>query len=232
MNTSFIKRTILLVLAIISICSLLPVSAGAAYSSMQCNISKSPATCNLTNGPLPPASGDYSAGETANINLAATTDFYLKTFSLYVKTPNQASFSTTHSYRANGYYRWYTVPYTFSSGAGTYTFRLVITTTSGTEYNGEFSVDVKGGNNGGGTNYNYNGTQYRVVSNFRSEFWYNQNNYSRFVNSRGNRGCTATAMCSAYAMRALFSRRSSSKTTRTKRTHTRPCSARNAPGLP
>ncbi len=52
-----------------------------------------------------------------------------------------------------------------------------------------------------GDTYVYSGTTFGVVPNFKTEYCFNQNDYSRFVNSAGkNRGCTATAMCIAYSI--------------------------------
>jgi len=50
--------------------------------------------------------------------------------------------------------------------------------------------------------YEYNGTIFNVVPNFKLEYCYNQLDYSRFNNKYGyNRGCTAVAMACSYSIR-------------------------------
>lgn len=199
------KRFLSIIIALTMVFSLMTamsVSASAAYSNACFNVSNAPAKGNLSNYNLP-ADVVPQQGETAYINLAATTDFYFDRAEFLVKAPGSNSFSRVYNYDPSGYFRWCYYPYTFNS-SGTYTVRVVVTATNGAQATGEISFDVTAktaANNTNGNTYTYGGTTYDVVPNFKSEYCFNQKDYSRFENKNGsNRGCTATAMCIAYSI--------------------------------
>lgn len=78
---------------------------------------------------------------------------------------------------------------------GTETFAQVVSS------NFEVTGNTPAAVNPSGNTYVYRGTTFQVVPNLKSEYCFNQNDYSRFENSAGrNRGCTATAMCIAYSI--------------------------------
>lgn len=190
---------------ILSIITIMTVSVTAAYSSLQMNVSSKPCKANLSVENLP-VSLAPTQGDTYYINLAGTTDYKLDRAEFYVKAPGQNSFTCVYSYDPNGYFRWANCSYKFTK-SGTYNVRIVVTTTSGAQSSGEINFDVaektsantKTSANDSG--YSYNGYTYDVVPNFKSEYCFNQNDYSRFENKSGkNRGCTATAMCIAYSI--------------------------------
>ena len=171
-------------------------------SGIQLNISQSPCTGNLSLCALPAAASELKQGSLYYINMAATEDFKFDRYELYVKVPGQSGYSLVDSYDPSGYFRWYCSQYRFAE-SGTYYIKPVITTKTGTQYSGEYSYQVTGTSapNGSAENtYQYGSQIFAVVPNFNSAYFFNQNNYSRFVNSKGNRGCTATAMCIAYSI--------------------------------
>lgn len=200
------KRFVALILTVVmtfTLMTAMSVSASAAYSALQMNVSSMPCSANLSTAALPgcqiPAQGD-----TYYINLAGTTDYKLDRAEFYVKTPGQNSFVCIYDYNPNGFFRWANCSYKFEQ-SGTYTIRLIVTTTNGAQASGDMTFDVAAKTNANtsanSNTYSYNNSTYNTVPNFKSEYCFNQNDYSRFVNSSGsNRGCTATAMCTAYSI--------------------------------
>jgi len=137
-------RIVSLFLAVITlICSItaLAIPASAAYSEACFNVASVPAKGNLSKYNLP-ADIVPRQGETAYINLAATTDFYFDRAEFLVKTPGSNSFSKVYNYDPSGYFRWCYCPYTFNS-SGTYTVRVVVTATNGAQAIGEISFNVE-----------------------------------------------------------------------------------------
>ena len=200
------KRFISLVIALVMTVTLMTamsVSASAAYSALQMNVSSKPCSANLSTAALPECQIP-TQGDTYYINLAGTTDYKLDRAEFYVKAPGQNSFTRIYDYNPSGYFRWVNCSYKFAQ-SGTYTVRLIVTATNGAQASGDMSFDVaaKASTNttNNGNTYSYGGSTFDVVPNFKSEYCFNQNDYSRFVNKSGsNRGCTATAMCIAYSM--------------------------------
>lgn len=200
------KRLLSLVLAVViafSLISVMSVSAYAAYSGVHMNVSSKPCYANLSTAALPEFQVP-TQGDTYYINLAGTTDYKLDHAEFYVKAPGQTSFSRIYEYNPSGYFRWVNCPYTFAQ-SGTYTIRLNVTTTNGAQASGDISFDVVSNSsttaNANTNTYTYNNSTFNVVSNFKSEYCFNQKDYSRFENKSGsNRGCTATAMCIAYSI--------------------------------
>lgn len=201
-----ISRLINISLALITLIVYLVIFAPSAYaaeSSIQFNISQSPCNGNLSSYSLPSTASDLYQGNYYYINMAATNDFKLDRYEIHIKAPGQSSYSLVDAYDPSGYFRWYYMQYQFTK-EGTYYIVPIITTTSGIQYSGEFSyyVNSNGSQNSLTTNtYQYDSKTFNVVPNFNSNYFFNQNDYSRFVNSAGNnRGCTATAMCTAYSI--------------------------------
>lgn len=187
------------------------IPAYAAGSSISLNISNSPCKGNLSSYELPPNASELIQGNSYYINLSATTDYYLDRYEIYVKEPGQSDYSLFDSYDPSGYFRWYNFAYYFSK-EGTYSIKPLIVTTDGIQYSAELSFYVNGNGNSYSNDYsnsssssddtyNLDGSTYNVVPNFKTDYCFNQKDYSRFVNSSGkNRGCTATAMCIAYSI--------------------------------
>lgn len=200
------KKIISLVIALImmfTFMTAMSVSASAAYSALQMNISSKPCSANLSTSALPECQIP-TQGDTYYINLAGTTDYKLDRAEFYVKAPGQNSFSLIYDYNPSGYFRWVYCSYNFTQ-SGTYTIRLIVTATNGAQASGDISFDVAAKTNANtttnGNTYDYNDSTFDVVPNFKSEYCFNQKDYSRFVNKSGsNRGCTATAMCIAYSI--------------------------------
>lgn len=198
------KKFISLIITLIMVCSIitvLPINASAAYSAVQMNVSSEPCYANLSTADLPTYQVP-SQGDTYYINLAGTTDFKLARAQFYIKTPGQNSFSCIYDYNPSGYFRWVNCSYKFSQ-SGTYTVRITVTTTNGAQASGDISFDVAENttSTSNSNTYTYDDITFDVVPNFKSEYCYNQNDYPRFNNNAGkNRGCTATAMCTAYSI--------------------------------
>lgn len=196
----------LLVLAMMIGClALISGTAFAAESTIEMNISKSPCKGNRSSYPLPEGVSELIKGESYYINMAATKDLCFDCYEIYIKEPGQSNYNLVDSYDPLGYFRWYYFQYRFAK-EGTYYIMPVITATDGTQYSGEFSFNVKGNGNGGENvfdenTYFYNRNPYNVTPHFKNEYCFNQKDYSRFLNKKGqNRGCTATAMCTAYSI--------------------------------
>lgn len=137
------KRLVSLFLALVlavSMLATLAVSSSAAYSAVQMNVSSSPCSANLSSASLP-AAQTPSQGDTYYINLAGTTDYKFSRADFYVKAPGQSSFSCIYTYNPRGYFRWVNCAYTFAQ-SGTYTVRLMVTLTNGTQCSGDMSFDV------------------------------------------------------------------------------------------
>lgn len=203
MKTKKFFSLFLAMVMVLSMMGAMTVSASAAYSALQMNVSSQPCYANLSKAALP----GYqipSQGDTYYINLAGTTDYKLDRAEFYVKAPGQNSFTCISDYNPSGYFRWVNCSYTFAQ-SGTYTVRLIVTLTNGAQASGDMSFEVSAktstGTTTNGNTYTYNNSIYNTVSNFKSDYCFNQKDYSRFVNSYGkNRGCTATAMCTAYSI--------------------------------
>lgn len=197
---SFISALVL----ICSILALMPTSISAASDYMQLNLSPNHCTSNLSVSALP-ASGTPFVGDSFYVNFAATTGFKLKKADFFVKTPGASSFTCIYSYAPSGFFR-YSYCYYYFGSAGYYEFYIEVTTTSGLVYGGSTSITVSARPNASETasssdTYSYAGYTFAVVPNFKSDYCFNQKDYSRFVNWKGsNRGCTATAMCIAYSI--------------------------------
>ena len=178
-------------------------TALAADSNIEMNISYSPCKGNLSMYALPAWVSEITQGKTYYINMAATSDFYFDRYEVYLKAPGQSDYALIESYNPLGFFRWYNFQYTFHK-AGTYYIKPVITTTNGTQYIGEFSFyvnETSNQSNSSSDTYSYNGYTYNVIPHFKTDYCFNQHNYSRFKNAWGkNRGCTATAMCIAYSI--------------------------------
>lgn len=132
---------LLLTIFILSSCIVTPISA--AQSECQMNVSASPVKGNLSTYSLP-AGYTPMQGETAYLNMAATTDLRFARAEFYVKAPDQCTFTLVYDYQPNGYFRWCYCPYTFAL-RGTYTVRLVLTLTNGAQASGEICFDVQAG---------------------------------------------------------------------------------------
>lgn len=204
-KTSKKTRFLSLLLSILSLilCMILLASPiAAAYSAIEINVAPTPNKGNRTKYALPPT-GPATQGDTFYLNLSATEDWYLDFAEFYVREPGQTSYTCVYKYDPSGYFRWVNCPYTFEH-AGIYEFTICIKTTSGAQGSAGISIDVaaKNSNNSDSSNtYTYDNEIFNVVSNFDTKYCFNQNDYSRFVNSSGsNRGCTATAMCIAYSI--------------------------------
>lgn len=195
-------RVLLLMIVLVICFTMLVPSASAAGSCIQFNVSQSPCSGNLSSYALPASASSLYQGSSYYINMAATNDFKLDRYEIYVKSPGQSSYCLVDFYDPSGYFRWYNVQFKFAN-AGTYYIMPVITTTGGAQYSGEFSFYVMANssqNTASANTYQYDSTAYHVVPNFNSEYCFNQNDYRRFISSKGNRGCTATAMCIAYSI--------------------------------
>lgn len=198
-----IRKLLSLVLTIVMLCScmtILPVYASAG-TALEMNISTTACSANLSNASLPTAQVPKQ-GDTYYINLACTNDLKLSVVQFYVKAPWQSDFSSIYSYAPRGYFRWVNCSYTFSQ-CGTYTVRAVITRTDGAQCSGNYTfyVEEKPVTESDSGTYTYGDKTFHVVPNFKSDYCFNQNDYSRFVNRYGkNRGCTAVAMCIAYSI--------------------------------
>lgn len=179
--------------------------ASAAYSACKFNVSSQAVQGNLSRYNLPSAQTP-TQGQTFYINVSATEDFKFTRARFFVKAPNASNYSCVYDYAPGGYFRWCYTPYTFSK-SGTYAIKISLTKTTGGTMSGSTSIAVAAGAGSSaassGNTMTWNGACYTVVPNAgASQYRYNQRDYSRFVNSRGqNVGCTATAMACAYSIR-------------------------------
>lgn len=201
------KRLVSLFLALVlavSMLATLAVSSSAANAQMLIGMSSRACTANLSSASMPEWEVP-SQGDTYYINFASTVDYKFSRADFYVKAPGQSSFSCIYTFNPSGYFRWVNCAYTFAQ-SGTYTVRVVVTMTNGTQCSGDMSFDVAAKASysappSTGYTYWYNGSCFNVVPNLKSSYCYNQYNYPRFKNSSGfNGGCTATAMCTAYSI--------------------------------
>ena len=180
-----------------------PVSA--ATSQIAFSLGTSACQGNLSSYSLPAHQSTVSVGQKLYINVAATSDIMLKTIEAYVSV-NGGTYTLAGRSTAQNYMRWAYFEYTPAT-AGSTTLLVRVYYTNGKSASGTTTVSVKavpsGGNTTSGNTKTWNGTSYTVVPNANAtSYYYNQNNYSRFVNSSGkNTGCTATAMATAYAIR-------------------------------
>lgn len=203
MKTRRLFSFILTVVMALSLVSVMSVSAFAALSTIDWNISSQPCYANRSVAELPEFQLP-SQGDTYYINIAATTDYKFDRAEFYVMAPGETSFSCVYDYDPKGYFRWVNCPYQFAQ-SGLYTVRITLTTTSGDKGSADCSLYVEASTSSeissSGNTYTYDDSVFNVVSNFKSEYCFNQKDYSRFENSAGkNRGCTATAMCIAYSI--------------------------------
>lgn len=205
MKSSMSKRLLSLMLSLLTLISCLTVfalPAQAAESALKFGISKTPCKGNLSQYSLPASCTSLTQGESAHLIFTATSDFYVDYARFYIKAPGQSSFTRVYNYDPSGYFRWCDYEYTFSK-TGTYVFRVELRLTDGRTAAGETSISVtkKATTATTSNTYTLNGTKFNVVPNLKSQYCFNQKNYSRFVNKSGsNRGCTATAMCIAYSI--------------------------------
>lgn len=206
MSNTKLSRPVSLIIALVMIMTCfatMSITAFAAESTIEMNVSESPCKGNRSSYALPAAASELIQDNCYYINMAATNDFYLDRYEIYIKAPGQSNYSLVDYYDPSGYFRWYNLQYKFSK-EGTYYIKPIITTTSGAQYSGEFSFYVNASKKQTTTSdgtYTYDGNTYNVISNFKTDYCFNQKDYSRFLNSKGqNRGCTATAMCIAYSI--------------------------------
>lgn len=199
-----LKKVLTSVLALMLMLSL-AVQAAAATSQISYSLSTSACQGNLSSYSLPAHQSTVSVGQKLYINVAATSDIQLKTIEAYV-SENYEIYTLVGRSTAQNYMRWTYFEYTPST-AGTLIVFVRVYYTNGKTASGSTIVTVKenssGGNTTSGNTKTYGGASYTVVPNANvTDYYYNQNNYSRFVNSSGkNTGCTATAMATAYAIR-------------------------------
>lgn len=206
-NSKFTRLSsmILALVIFISCFAMLSVSAYAAESRVVFNVSQNQCQGNLSSYTFPDSATTLYQGNYYYINTAGTSDFKFDRLEVYIMAPGQSTYSLVDSYDPSGYFRWYYLQYKFSQ-EGTYYIKLILTLTNGTQGRGEVSFYVNGNNNGSQNSsstdtYQYDSKTFNVVPNFKSEYFFNQNDYSRFVNNHNkNRGCTATAMCIAYSI--------------------------------
>lgn len=179
--------------------------ASSAYNACKFNVASQPVSGNLSRCSLPKAQTP-AQGQTFYINVSATENYRFLRARFFVKAPNANDYTCVYDYAPGGYFRWCYTPYTFS-WSGTYAIKIILTKTNGGTMSGGTNITVAAGGNSNteanGNSMAWNGTRYTVVPNADAEqYHYNQNNYARFVNSRGrNVGCTATAMACAYSIR-------------------------------
>lgn len=177
-----------------------PASASSSRTSF--GIGTSPCQGNLSSCSFPAHQSSVCVGQQLYVNVAATSNIKLKTIEAYISM-NGGGYTLVGQETARNYLRWATFKYTPST-AGTMTLLVRIHYTNGKSAQGTATVSVaaRGGSSAAssGNFMTWNGTNYTVVPNLTFDRCYNQNDYTRFLNSRGNRGCTATAMCTAYSI--------------------------------
>lgn len=177
--------------------------ASASGSRAMYNVSYSACSANLSASALPAGISKASTGQQLYINVAATSDIKLKTIEAYASV-NGGDYTLVGRETANNYMRWASFGYRPTS-SGTLTVLVRIYYTNGRSAQGTKTINITGGGSSGttsgGSSMTWNGTNYTVVPNLTFDRCYNQNDYTRFQNSQGrNRGCTATAMCTAYSI--------------------------------
>lgn len=180
-------------------------SSSATYSACKANVSNHAVRGNLTRYSFP-EDQTPTQGQTFYINISATENYRFTRALIFVKAPNACDYTCIYDYAPRGYFRWCYTPYTFSQ-AGTYAIKIRLTKTNGGTMSGNTNISVaaEAGSNptSSGNTMTWNGSRYTVVPNANiSQYHYNQRDYSRFLNSRGqNVGCTGTAMACAYSLR-------------------------------
>lgn len=177
--------------------------ASAANSRILFGVGTSACQGNLSSCNFPSHQSTVTAGQQLYVNVAATSDIKLKTIEAYV-SENGGGYSLVGRETARNYLRWATFAYT-PAASGSFTVFVRIYYTSGKSAEGKATVSVEGGSTSGavsgGNTMDWDGTCYTVVPNLAIDKCYNQNDYPRFLNRWGkNRGCTATAMCTAYSI--------------------------------
>lgn len=189
-------------LTLVMLLSALAIPAAATESGIYANISNTACKGNASAYAFPNADA-VIVNSVHHFNLAATSDFKLDRMEVQVCCPGRSTYDLMTTYNPSGWFRWYTLEVCFAA-TGTHYLKILLWDTNGTSYEGILQVDVQAASvapAAAGDTYILNNKIYSVVPHLKSDYFFNQKNYSRFVNRWGrNVGCTATAMAAAYSI--------------------------------
>lgn len=189
-------------LTLVMLLSALAIPTAATESGIYANISNTACKGNASAYAFPNADA-VIVNSVHHFNLAATSDFKLDRMELYVCYPGQDTYYLLTTYNPNCWFRWYTMDIRFTV-TGTHYLKILLWDLSGNNYTGILQCNVQAAPTApatAGDTYILNNKIYSVVPHLKSDYFFNQKNYSRFVNRWGrNVGCTATAMAAAYSI--------------------------------